>query len=211
MTFSHFLHDDTKNSISSNYLSSIWEDTHKNLWIGTRAGLNQFDKKTRRFTVYTMADGLPDNVIFGILEDGKKNLWISTNRGISCFNPFTKVFKNFGVSDGLQSNEFKVQAFCKSRSGMMYFGGTNGFNQFFPDSIRAIAFEPPLVITNFQIFNKEVTVAINKNDHSPLVKSITETKTITLPYSNTVFSFEFATINYTASEKKAICLHARRF
>jgi len=201
-TFSHFLHDNTTNSISSNDLSSIWEDTHKNLWIATRAGLNQFDKKTRRFTVYTMADGLPDNVIFGILEDGKKNLWISTNRGISRFNPFTKVFKNFGVSDGLQSNEFKVQAFCKSSAGMMYFGGTNGFNQFFPDSIQAIAFEPPLVITNFQIFNKEATVAINKNDHSPLIKSITETKTITLPYSNTVFSFEFATINYTASEKK---------
>ena len=84
----------------------------------------------------------------------------------------------------------------------MYFGGTNGFNQFFPDSIQAIAFDPPLVITNFQIFNKQIPIAINKNDPFPLTKSITETKTITLPYSNTVFSFEFATLNYTASEKK---------
>jgi signal transduction histidine kinase/streptogramin lyase len=201
-TFSHFMHNDTKNSISNNNLSSMFEDSDKNLWIATRMGLNQFNKKTGQFKVYTMADGLPGNLILGILEDGKKNLWISTNGGISRFNLLTKVFKNFDISDGLQSNEFKVQAFCKSSSGMMYFGGNNGFNRFFPDSIKTIPFDPPLVITNFQIFNKEVSISINKNDDSPLTKNINETSTITLPYSNTVFSFEFATLNYTASEKK---------
>ncbi|HEV8082993.1 MAG TPA: two-component regulator propeller domain-containing protein [Chitinophagaceae bacterium] len=201
-TFSYFMHDDTKNSISNNNLSSMFEDSDKNLWIATRMGLNQFNKKNGQFKVYTMTDGLPGNEILGILEDGKKNLWISTNGGISRFNLLTKLFKNFGVPDGLQSNEFKVQAFCKSRAGMMYFGGNNGFNQFFPDSIKTIPFDPPLVITNFQIFNKEVSLAINKNDNSPLTKNINETSTITLPYSNTVFSFEFATLNYTASEKK---------
>ncbi|MEO6734210.1 MAG: two-component regulator propeller domain-containing protein [Ferruginibacter sp.] len=201
-SFSRFLHDETKNSISNNSLSSIFEDGDKNLWIGTRVGLNFFNKKTGRFTVYTMADGLPDNVIFGILEDSKKNLWISTNKGISRFNPITKVFKNFSVSDGLQSNEFKMHAFCKSRSGVMYFGGTNGFNQFFPDSVKAVAFEPPLVITKFNAFNKKVLVPINHSDSSPLRKNIAEVKTITLPYSNTFFSFEFATLNYTTPEKK---------
>ncbi|MBC7886879.1 MAG: GHKL domain-containing protein [Ferruginibacter sp.] len=200
--FSRFLHADKKNSISDNSLNAIFEDDNKNLWVGTRIGLNQFNKRTNRFTVYTVADGLPDNVIFGILEDDKRNLWISTNRGISCFNPVTKVFKNFGVSDGLQSNEFKGQAACKSTAGIMYFGGNNGFNQFSPGNIRAMAFEPPLVITKFQVFNKDVPIAINKNDPSTLKKSITETSSITLPYSNTVFSFEFATLNYTTSEKK---------
>jgi len=201
-TFSRFLHDDTKNSISHNMLSTIYEDSNNSLWIGTRSGLSQFNKKTNRFKVYTMADGLPDNVIFGILEDGKKNLWISTNKGLSCFNPNTRSFKNFGVSDGLQSNEFNEQAYCKSKSGVMYFGGKNGLNQFFPDSIHGIVFEPPLVITNFQVFNKPVAIATGKNDPSPLTKSITETRAIELPYSNSVFSFEFATLNYTASEKK---------
>ncbi|MEP6952394.1 MAG: two-component regulator propeller domain-containing protein [Ginsengibacter sp.] len=201
-TFSRFLHNDNRNSISNNSLNYICEDGNKNLWIGTRTGLSEFNKKTRQFTVYTVADGLPGNVIFGILEDSKQNLWISTNRGVSCFSLITKVFKNYGVSDGLQSNEFKAQASCKSTSGMMYFGGNNGFNQFLPESIYSVAFEPPLVITNFQIFNKEVPIAINKNDKSPLTKSITETKTITLPSSNSVFSFEFATLNYTAPEKK---------
>ena len=201
-TFSHFLHDAAKNSISNNSVNSIYEGSDKNLWIGTRKGLSCFNKRTGRFMVYTTADGLPDNSIYGILEDDKKNLWISTNKGISCFNPSTRVFKNFGVSDGLQSNEFKEKAFCKSSTGMMYFGGINGFNQFFPSNIQPVSFEPRLVITSFQIFNNTVPIALGKEHPSPLLKSITETKTITLPYSSSMFSLEFASLNYTSREKK---------
>ena len=201
-TFTVFLHDDTKNSLSNNSLNSIFEDSDNNLWIGTRGGLNMFNKKTQRFEEFTTANGLPGNVVFGILEDNKKNYWLSTNNGISCFNPRSKTFKNFGVSDGLQAPEFKEQAFCKSKSGLMYFGGVNGFNQFNPDSIATIAFDPPLVITNFQVFNKNIPIAHNENDASPLAKSINETSSITLPYSSSVFSFEFASLNYTADEKK---------
>jgi signal transduction histidine kinase/ligand-binding sensor domain-containing protein len=198
----HFVHQETKNSISNNNVNSILEDRNGDLWICTMSGLNKFNKKTGQFIVYSMANGLPDDYVFGILEDGKNNLWLSTNKGISRFNPVTGQFKNFGPSDGLQSNKFKQQAFCKSLSGMMYFGGINGFNQFSPDSIKPIAFDPPLVLTNLLILNKRVLVAIDENDPSPLTKNITETKTVTLPYKDDVFTFEFASLNYTNTEKK---------
>lgn len=201
-TFTHFVPDAEKNSIGNISVDGICEDRNKNLWIGTMSGLNFLDKKTNKFTVYTTSDGLPSNVIFGILKDKKGNLWLSTNKGISMFNPDSKVFKNYGVSDGLQSNEFKENAYCNSSSGAMYFGGNNGFNQFFPNNIKTIAFEPPLVITNFQVFNKDVPIAKNENDLSPLKKNIAETRDITLSYKNSVFSFQFATLNYTATERK---------
>lgn len=201
-TFFHFLYDDGKNSIAGNSISNICEDHNKNLWIGTTAGLSFFDRKSRRFTTYTTANGLPNNVIFGILEDDKARLWISTNKGISRLDPANKVFKNFDVSDGLQSNEFKMRAFCKSSAGVMYFGGNNGFNQFYPDSIKSINFDPPLVITNFRISNKEVPIALDKKDPSPLKQSITETRAITLNYKSADFSFEFASLNYVSAEKK---------
>jgi signal transduction histidine kinase/ligand-binding sensor domain-containing protein len=200
--FTHFLNNSNKNSISNNSANSVLEDDNKDIWIGTMMGLNKYNKKTHRFTNYTMADGLPGDYIFGLLQDDKKNIWISTNQGVSCFNPNTRVFKNYDVSDGLQSNEFKQLAYCRSTSGMMYFGGINGFNQFYPDAIHAISFEPPLVLTNFQLFNKKVSIATTDMDASPLLQSITETRNITLPYSNAVFSFEFATLNYTNDEKK---------
>ncbi|MDB5276323.1 MAG: response regulator [Ferruginibacter sp.] len=202
LTFRHFLHHDTKNSISNNNVYSIFEDQNGTLWICTRNGLNLYDKKTNRFSLLTVADGLPANLTLAVLEDNKRNYWISTNKGISRFNPFSRVFTNYKVSDGLQSDEFKEQAFCRSHTGMMYFGGVNGFNEFNPDSITTIAYDPPLLITNFQIFNKKVPIATNESQQSPLKKSITETDFITLPSSSSVFSFEFASLNYTSSDKK---------
>ncbi len=201
-TITHFIHDESKNSISNNSINSILEDSKGNLWIGTMNGLNQFNKRTGQFKVYTVENGLPDDYIFGILEDGKHNLWLSTNKGIARFNPVTGQIKKFGLSDGLQSNEFKQQAFCKSRSGMMYFGGINGFNQFFPDSVKTIPFDPPLVLTSLQVLNKKVRIAVDENDPSPLKKSIAETKSVILSYLDDVFSFEFASLNYTNTEKK---------
>lgn len=196
-----FRQDDHKNSLSNNSINSFYEDKNGNLWIGTNNGLNCLNRRTDFFTSYGMTDGLPHEKIVGILEDAKGNLWISTRKGISKFNLTTKTFKNFDVGDGLQGDEFK-QAYCKTRSGTMYFGGSNGFNEFFPDSIKSNPFDPSLVLTNFQIFNKQVPVAHNRDDPSPLKKSITEAKEIILPYSSSVISFEFATLNYVSRDKK---------
>jgi signal transduction histidine kinase/ligand-binding sensor domain-containing protein/DNA-binding response OmpR family regulator len=201
-SFTSFVHDDKKNSISDNGICAIYKDGKDNLWISTMEGLNYFDTKTKLFTVYTTADGLPNNVTFGMMEDEKNNLWISTNRGVSKLDLGTKKFKNFGIADGLQSYEFKYHSFCKSSTGAMYFGGINGFNEFFPDSIKENNFDPPLVMTSFQVFNKNVPIETDSAHPSLLKKSITETNEIELPYASSVISFEFASLNYTAAEKK---------
>ena len=200
--FTSFVHREYKNSISDNRITFTYGDKLGNLWIGTMAGLNYYDVKKQIFTVYTTADGLPNNIIYGLQEDKKGNLWISTNRGLSRFDPKKKKFKNFGIEDGLQSYEYKLGAYCKSQSGAMYFGGINGFNEFYPDNIKTDPFEPALVLTNFEIFNKVVPIAQSDDDPSPLKKDISTVKAITLPYNNSVFSFEFASLNYTVAEKK---------
>jgi signal transduction histidine kinase/ligand-binding sensor domain-containing protein/DNA-binding response OmpR family regulator len=200
--FKHFIHDQYKNSISDNRINAVQEDKSGNFWISTSAGLNYYDTQKQLFTVYTTEDGLPNNMVFGILEDEKQNLWLSTNRGLSRFDLKTKIFKNFSTADGLQSYEFKDHAYCKTASGAMYFGGINGFNEFFPNQVKKNLLEPPLVLTGFEIFNKQVAIAKDEKDASPLKKSITETNAITLPYKSSVFSFAFASLNYTAAEKK---------
>ena len=144
--------------------------------------------KTNHFTVYTKANGLAGDYVFGILEDEKKNLWLSTNSGISKFNVTTRTFENYTVTDGVQSNEFKQLAVCKASDGMMYFGGINGFNRFYPDLIKRKSFEPPLVMTGFTLFNKEVPVETDSNNPSALKQAISEAKSVTLPYSSSVFS-----------------------
>jgi signal transduction histidine kinase/CheY-like chemotaxis protein/ligand-binding sensor domain-containing protein len=199
--FTVFKHNPDKNSVSNNNVDCILIDRKGNLWMSTDAGLNHFDRKTKQFSCYRMKDGLPNDMIMGLLEDTHGNLWISTNKGISVLNPETKKFKNYTTADGLQADEFKEEAYFKARSGKMYFGGNNGFNEFFPDSVKDRPFEPKLIITNFQIFNKDVPIAADKNT-SPLTQSITETKEIMLSYEQSVISFEFASLNFAAPEKK---------
>lgn len=200
--FIRYIHDDKKSSISDNSVETIFEDKDGKLWIATSTGLNCFTPETNTFKVYTTADGLPNNIIFGILQDDKGNLWISSNKGISKFNPGKNTFENYSTADGLQSDEFKEMAFCKTRSGLMYFGGNNGFNAFYPDSINKIAYNPPLVFTDFRIFNQSINVASGDDDPSPLKQNITETKTITLSYKQSSIAIQYASLNFSPPGKK---------
>jgi hypothetical protein len=170
------------------------------LWLGTTNGLNKFDKVNKRFFHYLVADGLPSNAIQSILEDEHGNLWLGTQKGLSKFDPRTNMFKNFKVSDGLQSNEFSVKACLRSQTGEMYFGGINGFNAFFPDSIKDNPYIPSVVVKDFQVFNKSVAVGKEVNGNVLLEKSIIETKEICLSYKESVFSFEFASLHLSSPE-----------
>jgi two-component system, sensor histidine kinase and response regulator len=189
-------------SINDNRIFAMYEDQNGIIWIGTRGGgLNRFDTKTGIFQDYTEKDGLPNNVIYGILEDGYGNLWISTNAGLAKFNPETEKFNNYDVTDGLQSNEFNFGAVHKNKDGLMFFGGINGVNFFYPDSILDNTFIPPVVITDFRITNKSVPVGKKIKNRIVLAKQITNTENIELLYSDNIFSFEFSALNYVFPQK----------
>jgi ligand-binding sensor domain-containing protein/signal transduction histidine kinase len=186
-------------SLSHNSIYAIFEDSHNNLWIGTAGGgLNLFDRTTNSFKAYTEKNGLANNTIFGILEDEKGNLWVSTNKGISKFDLEKKSFRNYDVTDGVQGNQFRFNASYKAKDGEMYFGGTNGVNTFYPDKIIDNPFVPPVKFTEFEIFNKPVELMGIQSNISRDSSTVQE---ITLDYTQTVFTFKFAALNFTNSEK----------
>jgi PAS domain S-box-containing protein len=201
--FFHYQHNpQNPNGISHNFVLCICEDRQGDLWIGTAyGGLNRLDRSRKHFTLFTEKHGLPNNVVIGILEDDKGNLWLSTNRGLSCFNPRSKQFKNYDQSDGLQSSEFNYNSFYKAKDGEMFFGGINGFNAFYPGNIKENPYIPPLVITDFKLFNKSVPVGRKVNNRIILKKCITEIDTLELSHRDNVFSFQFAALNYISPGK----------
>jgi ligand-binding sensor domain-containing protein/signal transduction histidine kinase len=200
--FTRLLPQIDKSGTIDNRINYLRQDVHGNFWINTMSGLIYLDPNSKKFSKYTTEDGLPNNVIFATAEDAKGNLWISTNRGISRFDPASKKFKNFTLSDGLQSYEFKGHAVCKTRTGAIYFGGINGFNEFYPDKIDEKKIGSRPVFTSLQLFNKKVRVAQSVKDPSPLKQDISETKEIILSYKNAVITFEFASLYFGAEDKK---------
>ncbi len=177
-------------------INTLHEDRTGTLWVGAMDGLYRFNRQSRTFARYTENQGLPSSTIRCILEDGLGRLWLSTQKGISRFDPQRESFRNYDASDGLQSNEFSTGCYQAS-NGEMFFGGTNGLNAFSPENVRDNPYVPPVVITSFKIFNKSVPIG----PKSVLKKAISYVDSLTLPYRDNVFSFEFAALSYANSHK----------
>jgi ligand-binding sensor domain-containing protein/signal transduction histidine kinase len=197
--FQRYQHDaDSLDSLSHNRVLCLHEDRTGVLWVGTAGGLNRFDREAHAFHRYTEKDGLPNDVIAGILEDEQGRLWLSTGKGLSRFHPDTEQFTNYTVRDGLQGYEFHAGAYWQARDGRMFLGGVNGFNAFYPDLITENPHVPPLALTDFRLLNTSVVPA---EEGSPLQRSLAETEEIVLSYTQNVFSFEFAALDYRIPEK----------
>jgi DNA-binding CsgD family transcriptional regulator/streptogramin lyase len=207
-TFVHYqFSPGSPHGLSSNFIMGIYIDRADVLWIGTEGGgLNKYDPGTGTFTHYTTKNGLPDNVVCGILEDERGNLWLSTYKGLSRFDPSTGIFKNYDFKSGVQGYEYNTGAFYKSRSGEMFFGGVNGFNSFYPVEIEDNPYIPPIVFTDFKIFNKHVDIDNDSRESqgtrdARLKKHIGFTDEIILSHKDKIFSLEFAALDYTNSPK----------
>ncbi len=184
--------------LSTGFVTAIFEESQNVLWVGTINGLNRIDRTTNTIQKYYDFDGLPNNSIRGIEKDRNGNLWISTNKGISKFDTKNNSFKNYSTLDGIQGNEYTINSFYKTSDGKLLFGGVNGFDFFDPNKVVNNIFIPPIVLIDFQIFNKSVKPG---TEDSPLTTNISETKEIVLSYKKSVFSFYFTGLNYRGSEK----------
>lgn len=167
-------------------LHALHLDQRGTLWIGTHAGLARFDKSSETITTYARSE-----LISGILEDDHGYLWLSTTRGILKFEPRSGTFRRYDQSDGVNIGSWSAPTGHRGRTGEMFFGGSNGFVRFHPDSIRDNPHVPPIVITAFSKFNHIVQ----------LDSAISEKKAIELSYKDNMITFEFAALNYTSSEK----------
>jgi len=198
-SFTNYHHkQNSSNNDNLDEISTLYDDG-KQLWLGSNMGISIFDKNRKMFTrVISKNDGLPSDAIAGFLADSHNFLWISTYGGLVKLNPNTlKVIKVFDQTDGLQGDQFFSNACCCAPSGEMYFGGQNGLTAFFPDSIREYSFVPPVVITDFKLFNKSENVTGSKI----LNGNISEMKQITLKYHQNVITFDFVALNFEVPEK----------
>jgi ligand-binding sensor domain-containing protein/signal transduction histidine kinase/DNA-binding response OmpR family regulator len=180
-------------------INCLKEDSNGNIWIGLYyGGLAKYESRTGTITYYNTKEGLPNNNVLGILEDNEQQLWLSTSNGLVKFNPVEKTFHTYTTSDGVAGNEFNYNAFYKSSSGELFFGGINGFTGFFPSEIATNSTASPIVFTGVKLFNSKVEIG---DEFGLLRKDISYTDELLFDHDQHTFTIEFALLNYIKPAK----------
>ncbi len=176
---------------------SLMETKDGTICIGTVAsGIILYNPENNVLKNYTEESGLPNNVIHAVLEDDDSNLWMSTNQGLAMLNTKTQTVINYTKNDGLQGNQFNNGSSLKISNGMFLFGGTNGWNPFYPNAIQKDNKAEKIVYTNFWVNGKLVHL---KDEKSPLKSDLNGDSPIELNYKQQSFSVEFALLDYDFS------------
>lgn len=175
---------------------SLFQDSERRIWAGTD-GFGLYLIQGDSIVPFDTTGELPFHTVYGMLEDGHGNLWMSTNQGIQCLSPDTGQQISFSDWGHIQGRQFNYGAFYKDSSGRFYFGGTNGFNVFHPDTVLKYYEQSDysLHLTKVELFNREIN--INPNG-GILSKAINYTDEITLTHDQSVVSFSYAGLDFVA-------------
>lgn len=186
---------DTKNKHEISATTGF-KDTKGNFYFGTVGSglckLTNFDSKPKIDTI----NKISQNDIYTILEDAKGSLWLGSNTGLLCYNPQADSLFSYLQNHGIQSNEFNLGAALKCRDSQFLFGGTSGFNCFYPDSIKEQKLYSHLVLTDFKILNKSVYPHKKQKGIEVIDKNILYADKIELTPKDYFFSIEFACLDF---------------
>ncbi|HAK76120.1 MAG TPA: hypothetical protein DCM71_04245 [Runella sp.] len=164
-----------------------YDDVAHNQVLGASAmGLFVISKATWKVTKWTAKEGLASEYVYDVLADKKGHFWLSSARGISRIDPYRSKVENFKLSDGLQSNDFNSRTAYLAPDGEMFFGGSQGFNRFYPEDITKNTYVSKPYLTQLTV--KEAPYKL------PVV--ISEAMSITLPPDSNSFAIQYSVIDY---------------
>jgi diguanylate cyclase (GGDEF)-like protein len=198
-TFKRYMPDiDNPRALANSSVLAILEDKKNRLWFGTDAGLHLYHPETDDFTIYNTKDGFIDQGIRAIVEDHSGNLWLGTNNGIVMFNPDTKLVRNYTRYNGELIGGIATGAGLIMHTGEIVFGTRTGLYIFNANKLLINDKVPSVVLTDFRIFTRPVPI---DGPDQILTKAINQTEQVTLDYTKSMISFNFAALNYRDPDK----------
>ncbi|NJN28589.1 MAG: response regulator [Cyclobacteriaceae bacterium] len=121
-------------SLSSNVITSLFQDSDKNMWIGTfQGGLMQY-QGNGRFKSYRANDesGLENDNVWDILEDSKGTFWVATLGGLYTMDRLSGKFTR--IRDEREGQEARLNrniCLMEDDQGNIWVGG-NGISVYNP-------------------------------------------------------------------------------
>ena len=164
-------------------------------------GIFIYDKNRKivyKDSAYSFAD---DRNLYGIRSGDDEKLWMPTNHGLLRYFPKDGSLTVFDKSDGLQDNEFNAGVILKTSDGELFFGGSDGFNHFFPKLVKVTKRKLQIHIEEFKIFNKSIIPGDTINKTQIISKTICFFDTLELSYKENFISIKFSAIDFQYPSK----------
>lgn len=192
------LTDEAQQNMAGSNVYTLLEYPSNTIWAGTESGLNRIDIMLKnngqyncRIKPYVEKKGMGDKAVNGLLSDDQGNLWLATVKGLGRFNIKNETYQSF-----INSLSFNYNSFFNFQNQQLFFGTTDGFVMFDPNSIMENSIKPDLVISEFKLFNQNVGINESINGQTILNKGINNVDEITLNYKNNVFTIGFTALHF---------------
>ncbi len=184
-------------------ITCLHRDKQGQLWCGSYgAGLNKVvtgdSVEDIRIEICVGKEVLGNDIILNIVEDEEGVLWLVSERPIMRYSPIDSTFQYFNPLNRVPSGYFSEASALQLQTGLIVLGYNSGFCSFMPQLILHSDDVPPLMLTKFELFNKEVEIG---GKGSPLKESISYTNKIVLRPGQEVFSIEFAALDFEDAGK----------
>ncbi len=163
----------------------------KNVFCGTSSSAYQLSvsvdgEKKCKINLSERLD-LQGEVIRALAVTPADTLWAATSHSIFCMDTRTHSYYEYNSNNGLDMMEFGEGAcYYDHRSGVTYFGATNGFVAISPRMFVAQSFTPPILFYTVRVGNKYYDIMSLTDEDKPL----------TLRYNQNYFTVGFTAVDY---------------
>ncbi|WP_195374325.1 hybrid sensor histidine kinase/response regulator transcription factor [Parabacteroides leei] len=133
---SHFTRESKNMPLNNNNITSIYEDTQKQIWIGSKYGLNKVNLRENEVLSFTSENSKLSNNTVRCLVEWEGKLLVGTFDGIFALDPESgQIIKVAGYDDINHSlSHYSVYAFCVDHDYTLWVGtfagGINYLNKF---------------------------------------------------------------------------------
>ncbi|MCK9280242.1 MAG: histidine kinase [Melioribacteraceae bacterium] len=164
-----------------NTINEIFEDSQKNIWVGTNYGLcrlNDFSEKT-----FYPNDPVLNSKIVSIMQDSENNIWFAGEKGIAKYNLKNDSITNY--ENILGHDLASSTSIVSGRKGRIWIGNMNGLYLYNGNSIKYLNRQSGLpsneVLSLFYDNKEEVLYAGTSNGISVLDIRSFDNYSISLP------------------------------
>lgn len=200
-------YDQGNNSLPvlQNDINTIYKDAKSRIWLGIFGEglslIDSYDIQNHIPKIHTFGalDETRDDVIMSITSDKKGNVWYTTETGLYRLNPDNGLVRSFDKYDGVPNLKMEDGSSLLRKNGEIWFGSQQGILMFYPEQIDNHREKIPTYIVDIKVSNTDIRTLPDFDEM--LSKSIKYADKLTLKYNQSMFTLEFAAIDFYSQNR----------